>query len=201
MRAHAAALIGVSFEGPTVLAMHARTLALSAMVLAFAAACGGQESPATDKPAPPTGTEAAPRELPQGGEPVTLDPADFTNQVDNPYWPMAPGSRWVYRESDAEGAKLRVEVTVTSKKKRIMGIDALVVHDVVSEDGQPSRTPTTGTPRARPETSGTSARTRRSTRTARSSRPSRASTRRRRSRTEPSTISCRRRTRRRSSPT
>ncbi len=136
MRADPAALIGVSFEGPTVLAMHARTLALSAMVLAFAAACGGQESPATDKPAPPTGTEAAPRELPQGGEPVTLDPADFTNQVDNPYWPMAPGSRWVYRETDAEGAKLRVEVTVTSKKKMIMGIDALVVHDVVSEDGQ-----------------------------------------------------------------
>ncbi|CAN5653966.1 hypothetical protein BH18ACT17_BH18ACT17_13000 [soil metagenome] len=30
--------------------------------------------------------------LPQGSEPVNLDPADFVSQIDNLYWPMAPGS-------------------------------------------------------------------------------------------------------------
>jgi hypothetical protein len=76
--------------------------------------------------------------LPQGSERVELDPADFTTRIDNPYWPMSPGSRWVYRETDSEGAKQRVVVTVTRKTKRIAnGIEARVVHDVVTEDGQP----------------------------------------------------------------
>ncbi|MGH3017663.1 MAG: hypothetical protein ACRDLU_04745 [Gaiellaceae bacterium] len=75
-------------------------------------------------------------ELPTGSEPVTLDPADFTTEITNPYWPMTPGDRWVYRETDGEGGEQKVEVTVTDRKKTIMGIEALVVHDVVSEDGQ-----------------------------------------------------------------
>jgi hypothetical protein len=33
--------------------------------------------------------------LPQGSEPVKLNPADFTTRINNPYWPMKPGSRWV----------------------------------------------------------------------------------------------------------
>jgi hypothetical protein len=76
--------------------------------------------------------------LPKGSEPVELDPADFTTQIDNPYWPMKPGSRWIYRETTPGGTKNRVVVTVTSKTKRIAnGILARVVHDVVSEDGKP----------------------------------------------------------------
>jgi hypothetical protein len=67
---------------------------------------------------------------------VQLDPDDFTTQIDNPYWPMAPGNRWVYRETDAEGTEQRVEVTVTSETRTIAGIEARVVHDVVTEDGQ-----------------------------------------------------------------
>jgi hypothetical protein len=47
---------------------------------------------------------------------------------------MSPGSKWTYRE----GTKERVEVTVTGKTKRVAaGIEARVVHDVVSKDGQP----------------------------------------------------------------
>jgi len=76
-------------------------------------------------------------DLPQGSEPVKLDPADFTTRIDNPYWPMAPGDKWVYRETDS-GTEQRVEVTVTNQTKQIAnGIEARVVHDVVTEDGQP----------------------------------------------------------------
>ena len=75
--------------------------------------------------------------LPQGSEPVDLNPADFTTRIDNPYWPMAPGSRWVYRETDTEGTKQRVVVTVTPRTKRIAnGVEARVVHDVVTQNGQ-----------------------------------------------------------------
>jgi hypothetical protein len=76
--------------------------------------------------------------LPIGSEPVDLDPGDFTTQIDNPYWPMNPGSRWIYRETTPRGTKNRVVVTVTSKTKRIAnGILARVVHDVVTEAGKP----------------------------------------------------------------
>ena len=76
--------------------------------------------------------------LPQGGETVNLNPADFSTRIDNPYWPMRPGSRWVYRETDSQGTKQRVVVTVTPDTKRIAnGVTARVVHDVVTEAGKP----------------------------------------------------------------
>jgi len=93
---------------------------LSAALLALAS-CGGDDSTA----------------LPRGSEPVPLDPADFTTEIDNPYWPMAPGTRWVYREIDAEGNEQRVVVTVTDETREVMGIEVRVVHDVVTEDGVP----------------------------------------------------------------
>lgn len=74
--------------------------------------------------------------LPQGSEPVTLDPADFTTTIDNPYWPMKPGSRWVYRETDPDGTRLRVVVTVTNRTRLIAnGITARVVRDTVTQNG------------------------------------------------------------------
>jgi hypothetical protein len=76
-------------------------------------------------------------DLPQGSEPVTLDPADFTTDIDNPYWPMKAGDEWVYRTNDTTGARQDVVTTVTGETKRIAnGITARVVHDVVTEDGQ-----------------------------------------------------------------
>jgi hypothetical protein len=76
------------------------------------------------------GAEDEPRALPQGSEPVRLDPADFSAEIDNPWWPMQPGSRWVYRE----GAQ-QVVVTVLDRTREVAGIEARVVHDVVTEDG------------------------------------------------------------------
>jgi hypothetical protein len=75
--------------------------------------------------------------LPQGSEPADLNPSDFVAQIDNPYWPMAPGSKWVFTETDLKGSTERIEITVTDRKKTILGIEATVVHDVVtSGDGE-----------------------------------------------------------------
>jgi hypothetical protein len=98
-----------------------RTLAAAAaVVVSLLAGCGGS-------------ADSSP--LPRGSETVQLDPAEFSAEIDNPYWPMKPGTRWVYRELDPGGTK-RVEVTVLHRTKTIDGIDARVVHDVVSEDGK-----------------------------------------------------------------
>lgn len=103
--------------------------ALAVLSAAFAvAACGG------DDDASGKGTRS---DLPQGSAPVDLDPADFTTRIDNPYRPMAPGSRRVYRSTDTEGTVQRVEVTVTRRTKSIAnGIEARIVSDAVTEDGE-----------------------------------------------------------------
>ena len=63
-------------------------------------------------------------------------PAGFTTRIDNPYWPMAPGSRWISRERE-EGHVFRVSVTVTRRTKVVAsGIRARVVHDIVTEKGR-----------------------------------------------------------------
>lgn len=93
----------------------------------LAAACGtASESPSA--------TEAP---LPQGDDRVSLDPAQFTAEIDNRYWPMAPGTRWTYREIDEEGNELLVVVTVTTETRDIAnGITARIVRDTVSADGE-----------------------------------------------------------------
>jgi hypothetical protein len=81
---------------------------------------------------------AAACELPQGSQRVRLDPADFTTRITNPWWPMKPGSRWVYRETAPDGTVQRVVVAVLARTKLIAnGVTARVVRDVVTEDREP----------------------------------------------------------------
>jgi hypothetical protein len=110
----------------------ATVLGIGVTALALAA-CGDDENGGGNGNAAKPGSD-----LPQGSERVDLDPADFTTEIDNPYWPMKQGSRWVYRETDSEGANQRVVVTVTGRTKKIAnGVEARVVRDVVTEDGEP----------------------------------------------------------------
>ena len=108
-------------------------LGIAAVVTSAAlVACGGDDETTTEAGA------GAGADLPQGSEPVKLDPAEFTTEIDNPYWPMKPGSRWIYREFDSEGTEQKVVVTVTARTKRIAnGVEARVVRDVVTENGVP----------------------------------------------------------------
>jgi hypothetical protein len=63
-------------------------------------------------------------------------PSRFSTRIDNPYWPMSPGSRWISRERE-EGHVFRVSVTVTRKTKVVAsGVRARVVHDIVTEKGR-----------------------------------------------------------------
>jgi len=114
---------------PTELA-RGRTLALAAVGALSLTACAGESGGGS-------GT-AAPRatSLPQGSDSVSLDPADFTVEITNPYWPMDVGDRWVFEETDADGSEQQVEVTVLEETYTVAaGIEARVVHDLVTGDG------------------------------------------------------------------
>jgi hypothetical protein len=66
-----------------------------------------------------------------------VGPGDFTTRIDNPYLPMRPGSRWVYREIDTDGTVQRVVVRVTRRTRLIAnGVRARVVRDTVTERGR-----------------------------------------------------------------
>jgi hypothetical protein len=119
---------------------HKRYGLIGAIIASIAAlstaACGGGSTEG-DAKAPRTPVTAN-GQLPKGSEPVKLDPADFSVDIDNRYWPMKVGSRWVYEETDATGAEEKIVVTVTDKTKTIAnGVEARVVRDVVTEGGRP----------------------------------------------------------------
>ncbi len=67
-----------------------------------------------------------------------FDPANFVdpNEIGstvtpNPFFPLIPGTRWVY-----EGGDETITVVVTEKTKLIEGVRCRVVNDVVEEDGE-----------------------------------------------------------------
>jgi hypothetical protein len=83
----------------------------------------------------PTTTVAPVIDVGDGGDyHPELDPADFVGVVDHPYFPLAPGNRWVYEETE-EGEVSEVVVEVTDQRREIEGISATVVRDTVTLDG------------------------------------------------------------------
>ncbi|MGY0386932.1 hypothetical protein ACWZJV_08175 [Nocardioides sp. WG-D5] len=75
--------------------------------------------------------------LPQSDEPVELDPAEFTAEITNPWFPLEPGTRWIYRETTEDVETVEVVVTATSVTRQIAnGVTARVVRDTVTLDGE-----------------------------------------------------------------
>jgi hypothetical protein len=118
--------------------MTVTTLGVAAALAIGVAACGGESTSTVTQATPTASSSPTGSGLPQGSEPVKLDPAEFTTKIDNPYWPMSPGSKWVYSETDTQGTHEKVVVEVTDKTKTIAnGVEARVIRDTVTENGQP----------------------------------------------------------------
>jgi hypothetical protein len=77
--------------------------------------------------------------LPRGSEPVKIDPADFSANIDNRQWPMTAGSRWIYRVTEMETGKVERQVITVTDGTKVMadGVRARVVRDVVTDRGKP----------------------------------------------------------------
>lgn len=99
--------------------------AVSLLLCSALAACGGNPG----------------RYEPTGVDELTIptpspDPDDFVEGVDNPWLPLRPGSRWVYR-ADGEAGARTVTVSVVPETREVAGVEATVVREVVRDaDGR-----------------------------------------------------------------
>jgi hypothetical protein len=64
-----------------------------------------------------------------------LNPANFVPRINNPFLPMKPNARWVYRGETEDGIE-RVVVRVLEETETILGVECTVVRDTVTIDGE-----------------------------------------------------------------
>ena len=62
-------------------------------------------------------------------------PANFVATIDNPFFPLMPGTTFVYEGQTAAGLELD-EFAVTHNTKAILGVTCVEVHDTVTVDGE-----------------------------------------------------------------
>jgi hypothetical protein len=72
-----------------------------------------------------------------GGAPYdpVIDPSNFVTRIDNPYFPLTPGTTFIYEGQTAEGFE-HDEFAVTHNTRVILGVTCVEVHDTVTLDGE-----------------------------------------------------------------
>jgi hypothetical protein len=97
---------------------------LGSLALALTVALGSSGGPPASELAPVHGPYAP-----------SIDPASFVRRVDNPFFPLKPGTAYHY-----EGVRGRTPQTddavVLHRTRRVLGIRCTVVRDTVSEHGR-----------------------------------------------------------------
>jgi hypothetical protein len=66
----------------------------------------------------------------------SIDPANFVATIDNPFWPLKPGTAFHYKGVRGTTPQTDDEV-VTQATKQILGVQCTVVRDTVSERSRP----------------------------------------------------------------
>jgi hypothetical protein len=85
----------------------------------------------------PRGSALAAQSSPAAGTPYApeIDPANFVSRIDNRYWPLQPGTTFVY-EGSSDGESEHNEVAVTTETKTILGVQCVAVRDTVTVEGE-----------------------------------------------------------------
>jgi hypothetical protein len=64
-----------------------------------------------------------------------IDPSNFVARIDNPYFPLRPGTTFIYEGQTDEGFE-HDEFAVTHNTRVILGVTCVEVHDTVTTDGE-----------------------------------------------------------------
>ena len=107
--------------------------------------CGSSGTPPTatsgqaqGKPSAPSAaaTTSTTSKTPSGTLPnyhPNIDPAKFTTTIDNPYFPLKPGTTHILI-GKRDGAPTRHRLEVTNQTKRVLGVDTVVIKDTVTSN-------------------------------------------------------------------
>jgi hypothetical protein len=108
-----------------------------ALLAALASGCGssgGESSSSTNA----VSTGSAPSLAPiHGTYSPSINPSDFVGTIDNPYFPLRPGTARHYKGVAENGKTPQTDVEfVTGQTKTILGVTCTVVRDTVSSRGR-----------------------------------------------------------------
>jgi hypothetical protein len=126
-------------RGPQMRRLPVPIASVALIVLLGACSAAPQGSAAVPTPTPGASSSGIPSasETPfpaalQSGQPyaIAIDPAAFVASVDNPYFPLAPGTRWVM-EGEGGSAGETTITEVTTDTRTILGVECTVVRDEV----------------------------------------------------------------------
>ena len=91
------------------------------------------ETPAPNAANPSSSTQTVNLFTESGGAyNINLTPADFVDVVDNPYFPLPPGAKWVYEIREGGKPTQTDTLEVLKDKRDVNGVQATVVRDTVS---------------------------------------------------------------------
>lgn len=127
--------------------------AVAAVVLVVLSGCRSVDAPEPDAgaaaavPSPVASAAPTSEPAPVDVEPQDLTAADFSPglfdddsaTIDNPWWPLPPGTRWEWRghaTEDGERVERRVVFTITDLTKRIAGVNTRVGWDRDFDGGE-----------------------------------------------------------------
>jgi hypothetical protein len=123
------------------MSMKSKVAALALVAgLTAVSACGADRT-AQQTGGSNTSNEAIPQFAPEVAEQPAanyapnIGPSNFVKEIDNPYFPLEPGTTWVYEGKTPEGTE-RVEDSVLQETKRVMGVECVVLRDRVWLNGE-----------------------------------------------------------------
>jgi hypothetical protein len=107
---------------------------LGAMVM-FAASCGGSSGSSSANSGGHAKAQTTQENTVQASYSPSIKPSEFTTTIDNKYFPLKPGTTFVY-QGKTKNATERDVMTVTHSTKQIMGVKCVVVDDRVWAHGK-----------------------------------------------------------------
>lgn len=98
-----------------------KPVVVAATLVTMASACSPSESPARSEPRAVYNPD--------------IDPADFIDKIDNPFFPLQPGTVFRLRGETEDGVEDET-IVVTDRTKKVLGVTTTVVKDAVKVDGR-----------------------------------------------------------------
>jgi hypothetical protein len=111
------------------------TSAIIAVTVVATLIVGSGSSSASLPSATKESKPARPSWVLKGSYKPSIDPTNFVTTIDNPYFPLAPGTAYHYK-GISDATRQTDDMVVTDRTKQILGVTCVVVRDTVSEHGR-----------------------------------------------------------------